>query len=995
MKIRLQTLDHQTKAINALNHIFEDVALERPDSYEANPVFDLHDQRILSNIREIQNGEVESLPAISKALRTHRDESYLGIDIRMETGTGKTYVYTRMMYELHQRYGFHKFILLVPSTPVKEGAKNFMESDYAREHFSDLFGYQVRLNLEVLNPQKRSRGRKMFPYAVSAFASASYLQRNRINCLLMTDGMLQSKATMAADYDQMIMGTASVPYDALAATRPIVIIDEPHRFRRENKAWNVILEQLKPQAIIRFGATFPKEEKTDQTDYDNLIYNLGSIDAFNDQLVKGVAVQYPETVSSDQIRTKLMKISASKPKIATFRNEGNKKTFELQIGESLAEIHGDFSGILIEGIGKTEYAAIKRGVTLSNGQILAVGDVLSSDIYAETYQTVMIKQALSNHFDAEWENFRRSGRIKTLTLFFIDAISSYRGESGHDGYLRLRFQELLSKEMNKRLTLFDQSDDVRKREYSDYLKASLADLEATNGGYFSADNSSSDEAIQQEVDAILRDKETLLSFHQKNGKWNTMRFVFSKWTLREGWDNPNVFQIVKLRSSGSEISKLQEVGRGLRLPVDEEGNRLSEEQFYLTYLIDYTESDFARKLVGEINAEAKTDTKSIHELLPKVAATVGKEETALFIELMQAGLVDMNQNIVEGKATELFEKYPDFNTGLKPDKVVEKPKQVHIRPQNYRLIQALWEKLNQKYYLMLDELTEEEITKCVDNILALDDDIYQVTTQNVISQKIVSKDGSLIAQESVAEYYFVDDSLPYGEWLKRAYKQTFLPVHQIHQGLVRRNTVQKLPQGFFSKTTLARFVSRFQTWMQEQYRQRYSYTALGWITSGSALTDEDGNPLDSLVQGNIGIYRVSDQAVPEQFLYDAFVYDSPLEKENIAKSTGQEVVVFGKIPRRSIRVPLYFGGTTSPDFMYVLKKDNEPLSVNFIVETKDVSGENNLRVLEKLKIQAAKKFFASIQLEGVKVQFAPQLKTDEINTMLKKAMQISDNSLND
>ncbi len=462
MKIRLQTLEHQMKALKAINHVFEDVVLERPGSYEANPVFDFRDQKLLANIREIQNGEVESLPAISEALRTHRDEPYLGVDIRMETGTGKTYVYTRMMHELHQRYGFHKFILLVPSTPIKEGAKNFMESDYAREHFSDLFGHQVRLNLEVLNPQKKSKGRKMFPYAVSAFASASYLQRNRINCLLMTDGMLQSKATMAADYDQTIMGTASVPYDALAATRPIVIIDEPHRFRRENKAWNVILEQLKPQAIIRFGATFPKEEKADKTDYDHLIYNLGSIDAFNDQLVKGVAVQYPESVSSDQTKLKLMKISASKPKTATFRNENNKKTFDLRIGGSLADIHGDFSGLVIEGIGKTENAAIKKGVTLSSGQIVAIGDVLSSDIYAETYQTVMIKQALSNHFDAEWENFRRSGRIKTLTLFFIDAISSYRGEDGHDGHLRLRFQELLRQEMEKRLALFDQSNDAGK-----------------------------------------------------------------------------------------------------------------------------------------------------------------------------------------------------------------------------------------------------------------------------------------------------------------------------------------------------------------------------------------------------------------------------------------------------------------------------------------------------------------------------------------------------
>lgn len=986
MKIRLQTLEHQTKAIHALLHAFEGAALKKPERPESNPLFDPHDDRILGNIAEIQHGKVEDVPAIGKSLRKSRDEEYLGLDIRMETGTGKTYVYTRAMYELYRYCGFNKFILLVPSTPIKEGAKNFIESAYAREHFADLFGSGLRLNLEVLNPQKKSKGHKMFPYAVSAFASSSWMQRGRIECLLMTDGMLLSKATMQTNYDQTILGSASVPYDALAATRPIVIIDEPHRFRRENKAWQTMLEKLKPQAVIRFGATFPKEERSGETDYDHLIYNLGSVDAFNEQLVKGVAVQYPEQTKSDQVRLKLMRISAKKPKRATFRNEENKKTFTLALGESLGEASGDFSCLSIDGIGKTDSAAVKRGVTLSNGQILAIGDVLSSDVYSDTYQGVMIKQALENHFEAEWENFRRARKVKTLTLFFIDSIESYRGDDGHNGHLRLRFQELLKAQIEKWLARFASSSDLGKIAYTDYLKASLSDIEATNGGYFSQDNQASDEAIRQEVDEILRDKETLLSFHKPDGSWNTMRFIFSKWTLREGWDNPNVFQIVKLRSSGSEISKLQEVGRGLRLPVDEQGNRLSEEQFYLTYLVDYTESDFAKKLVGEINEDVKHNTGNIKPLLAKVAGKYGKSETTLFIELLQAGLVDVDQNIVEGKAAELYARYPEFNSGLKSDKVVEKPRQVHIRREKYELLKNLWETLNQKYFLILDELKKEEIIACVDSILSPEDDIYQVMTQDVISQKLVNDDGTLVVRAAVAACHIFQDEMPYGEWLKAAWRQTFLPLQAIHQGLIRRNNKDKLPDDFFNKTTLARFVHKFQTWMQDQFRQRYSFASLGKAHSGTALTDEDGNPLESVIQGNIGIYRADDQAVPEKFLYDAFVYDSPLERQNIAKSTGKEVVVFGKIPRRSIRVPLYFGGTTSPDFMYVLKDEEEAVSVNFIVETKDVAGENDLRGTEALKIQAACKFFESIQMDGVKVHFAPQLKADDINAMLKKVL---------
>ncbi|MDD7592791.1 MAG: type III restriction-modification system endonuclease [Peptoniphilaceae bacterium] len=987
MKIRLQTLQHQTKAIRALLHVFEGAALQKPERPESNPLFDPCDARILSNILEIQQGKVEDVPAIARPLLKSRDNEYLGLDIRMETGTGKTYVYTRAMYELYRYYGFHKFILLVPSTPIKEGARNFIESSYAREHFADLFGSGLRLNLEVLDPQKKTKGRKMFPYAVSAFASSSWMHRGRLECLLMTDGMLLSKATMQTNYDQTILGTTSVPYDALAATRPIVIIDEPHRFRRENKAWLTMLEKLKPQAVIRFGATFPREGKSGEIDYDHLIYNLGSVDAFNNQLVKGVAVQYPKGTKADQVRLKLMRISVKKPKFATFRNEANKKTYELVPGDSLGELDGAFRGLNIDGIGKTENTAVKSGVTLSNGQILAVGDILSSDVYSETYQGVMMQQALENHFDAEWENFRRTRKVKTLTLFFIDSIESYRGDDGHNGHLRLRFQELLKAQLEKQIERFASSTDLGKIAYTDYLKASLSDLEATNGGYFSQDNATSDEAIRQEVDEILRDKETLLSFHKPDGSWNTMRFIFSKWTLREGWDNPNVFQIVKLRSSGSEISKLQEVGRGLRLPVDEQGNRLSDEQFYLTYLIDHTESDFARKLIGEINEDAKSDTRSIKLLLAKVSEKYGRSETSLFAELLQAGFVDVDQNIVEGKAEELYARYPEFNSGLQGDKVVEKPRQVHIRREKYALLKDLWEKLNQKYFLILDELNEEEIASCVDAILSMDDDIYQVNTQDVISQKIVNDDGTLVVRDSIAAYHVIHDEMPYGEWLKAAWRQTFLPIQDIHQGLIRRNAKAKLPEDFFNKTTLSRFVHKFQTWMQDQFRQRYSFASLGRVKSGTALTDEDGNPLEGVIQGNIGIYRADEQDVPEKFLYDAFVYDSPLERTNIAKSTGKEVVVFAKIPRRSIRVPLYFGGTTSPDFMYVLKDEDETVSVNFVVETKDVAGENDLRGTETLKIQAAQKFFESIQMDGVKVHFAPQLKADDINAMLKKALK--------
>ncbi len=987
MQIRLQTLEHQQRALSAITHVFRDVDLRFDGLMEANPTFGLDDPQLAHNISQLQNGTVEGVASVPKAWRGQVDDGVLGIDVKMETGTGKTLVYTQMMYELNRLYGFSKFIIVVPSTAIKLGTKSFIASDYAHSYFNDTYAGEIRLELDVLDPQKRSKGRKFFPSAVANFVSASRLTKGRVHALLMTDGMLRSAATMGAIYDQTVLGMSSQPYEALAETRPIVIIDEPHRFRRENKAYQTIIDQLQPQAVIRFGATFPKNEKTGQIDYNNLVFNLGAVEAFNEQLVKGVAVQYPEDDGLESTRLKLTSLSARKPKQATFTNLDTSKTWTLGLGESLADADGAFAGITVEAVGKTENPAIKSGVSLSNGQILGRGDTVVAGVYSQTYQELMISRALDNHFDTEWENYRRASRIKTLTLFFIDSIESYRGEDG-PGHLRVRFEQLLTKKLKQVIAEHEDKNSQIAKDYVAYLMASLADVSATNGGYFSADNASTDDAIQAEVDLILRDKQSMLSFTKDDGSPNTMRFVFSKWTLREGWDNPNVFQIVKLRSSGSEISKLQEVGRGLRLPVDVNGSRLAHEDFHLTYLIDYTEAAFADSLVKEINADAGTPIRSIRELLPSVAASRGQNEVTLFIDLMNLGLVDSDKNLIPDKADDLYELYPEFAAGhLKPGKVVTNPSKarVGIRKQRYTDLKHLWEAVNAKYYLKLDDLTTAEIRNCLDEILA--NDIYKAQTGR-FTQNLLATDeaGGVTTISSTKETFAVDGSVPYGQWLKLAYAQTYLPVKEIHAGLVRLDKKQKLPKDFFSKATLSEFVAQFHGWLQREYVRRFSYARVDGPLGATALTDADGQPLESIAQGNVGVYRDTTSEVPEKFLYDAFVYDSPKEQTTIRDSVLDEVIVYGKIPRKSIQVPVYFGGTTSPDFMYVLKTADGKMSLNFIVETKDVDSKADLRGTEELRIKAARKFFESITDENISVQFAPQLKRDDIVTMIKQVV---------
>lgn len=1005
MQIRLQTLDHQQRALTALTHVFHDVDINRDSILEANPIFDTSDPQIAHNIHELQNGAVEGIESIPSSWRQKSTDNthILGVDIKMETGTGKTLVYTQFMYELNRLYGFTKFIILVPSTPIREGTQSFITSDYARQYFDDVYGGRINLRLDVLESQKRSKGRKMFPNAVTNFVQASRLTEGRISTLIMTDKMLQSKATMGTTYDQTVLGMSSNPYEALRETRPIVIIDEPHRFRRENKAYQTIVNELQPQAIFRFGATFPGKDpkaKVKTIDYNNLIFNLGAVEAFNNQLVKGVAIQYPEDTGQKSTRLRLTKISKSKPKTANFENIDTKKTLTLHVGDSLAEASGDFSGITVEGIGKTENTTIKSGVTLSNGQILAARDIITARVYSDTYQGLMMKRAIDNHFETEWENFQRITKVKTLTLFFIDSITSYRGEDG-PGHLRRRFEELLKDKLKQEIERHKQksSGSTVRRQYVEYLQASLTNLQATNGGYFSDDNSSRDEDIKNEVDKILRDKQSLLSFTNSDGTPNTMRFIFSKWTLREGWDNPNVFQIVKLRSSGSEISKLQEVGRGLRLPVDVNGTRLSDEQFYLTYLVDYTEKSFANSLISEINNDANKPEAPIIKRIPEIAKNMGITEEELADKLWDSGLINYKFNIIEGKEIEFYKIFPEFSKGrVNSDKVLTENEnsKVGIRKDRYYDLKELWETVNAKYYLQLDNLTTEEIDECLDDILGKD--IYR-RQQGRITQDRLNTDGNreFTVTSSTKDIFDIHDTLPYSEWLKQVHQQTYLPISRIHAALVRYNAKKELSDLFFNEGTLSEFVAQFNLWMQENFINRFSYTRIDGPVGKTALTDVDGKPLKHIVQGNVGMYRDQNAEVPNKFLYDTFVYDSPKEQENIRDSIMDEILVYGKIPRRSIRIPLHFGGTTSPDFMYVLKTKDGKLSLNFIIETKDYDVKSDLREAENRRIEAVQKFFDSIDdtNQDINVKFAPQLKRDGIQEMLENVLGINQQNSKD
>lgn len=982
MTIELSILPHQDDFLRAVRKAFKDIKVKRPEDIYGNPIIDRNDDRLKENIEELWRG-YEDLPLIPNQWRTRDDDNYLGIDIRMETGTGKTYCYTRMMYELNELYGFNKFIVLVPSTPIKEGSRSFLQADYSRRHFQDLYPNKV-MDLSVLDPQGRSSGRKIFPTAVAEFARGSSLEKNRFSVLLMTAGMLLSNATMAKDdYDQTILGNFTQPYEALKATRPIVIIDEPHRFRKENQAYKRLLKEIQPQCVIRFGATFPDKKKGKGKDYNNLIFNLGSSQAFNQNLVKGVETFIIDAEKDNETRLKLMDFKRS-PKVCTLRDERTKKSEEFVRGDSLSVFGEEFSGITVEEIGPTSDDAIRYGVTLSNGQVLAKGDIVYGGIYTETYQELMIRQAIKNHLETEKENFLRGNKIKTLSLFFIDSVRSYRDENGGSGHLRIKFEDMLSDAFEKEVKTLEGTKDGKLLKYKSYLEASLEDISKTNGGYFSEDNSTSEVDIQNEVDKILRDKEFLLNFKDEKENWNTMRFIFSKWTLKEGWDNPNVFQIVKLRSSGSETSKLQEVGRGLRLPVDEKGRRISDEQFYLKYLIDYSEKSFASKLLGEILEDTPGHADNIKSVLSKLAKTYVKSKNEIFKDMMDKGYIDYEGNIQREKRDKLYEDYPEAVGDLKPNKVISdknKKNFVKVRKDKFADIKTLWQKINQKYYLKFEEIPEEELVNALSDIW--EKEIYRDTTINVLTSRTETVDEKIVLRDRVANYYVVDDRVDYSEFLKELHRQTGISINNIHRSLCEYHGKNgEMDERLFTTTGINLVVREFNKWLDEKLLKNFSYKPLAVDSKETSLTDYKGEAVEQVSQGVLGVHRDDTAAVPERFIYDTVIFDSPKERETLMQSDIDEVVVFGKIPRRSIQIPLFNGGTTSPDFMYVIKNEDGKSEINFIVETKDMEDRKGLRRGEEYRLKSAEKFFDTLKEEGLNVVFKKQLKDDDIIAMI-------------
>jgi len=986
-------LPHQQIPVDRLASVFEKTHLGAPLKPYENPHIDHQDVSTEWALRRIEN--TEELRAYNRKV-IMAENGVLNLDIKMETGTGKTYVYTHSIYELHKQYGFNKFVVIVHSLPVKSGAVQFISDPYVQRHFRDTLGYGSEIELcEIAALKKKKKGHNYFPSSVRDFVNGSCQNKNRIYVIVVNQQLLQKgKLLDKKDYDIAVQGFVR-PLDAIKATRPIVIIDEPHRFERGNTTYKRILSEIAPQCIIRFGATFPQvtegkgKQKETHKDYLNLLYNLTACDAFNQNLIKGVAKEHFNPTTSENEKVKIVSIDGKESVTMHFTKKDHSQRFVLHKDESLGVMSEHLSGITVIGISSSE-------VELSNGQTKHVGDEFTADIYSTSYQENMIRMAIQRHFETERQLFHRESKIKTLALFFIDNIISFRGdEQGNGAWLRDIFDKWLEHQLKEELRNENNSD-----EYADFLNASLQNIAGCRAGYFAKDNNDSDEAIAEEVDDILRNKKKLLSFKDENGNWNVRRFLFSKWTLKEGWDNPNVFTIAKLRSSGSEISKLQEVGRGLRLPVDEYGNRTSSNDFMLNYIVDFTEKDFADKLVREINGDiAKKDSQHIilnSDELGRVANIRGLGNgMALLMELMQKGWVTMQGSdiiVVDDRIMDFKNEYPEFNLdSLNLNRVIDRNASnnrlmVKIRKPNYQKIEDLWQEINKKYLMFYQKDIDKEIEKALPSIL--EEGVFsKMSVSSERSEIQVDQNGATVVSEANVTYMLYGRDMPYHEFLKRANKATAIPIEMIHKVIC---DYAKSHEGFknnlINDLTLSQFISRFRDWKIEHLGGCISYKQANYRTKTTALTNADGSVRDEVVMGRLGKKTDNSQS-PAEYLYEPIAFDSPLERTNILdKIDVAELIVYGKIPNSSIRIPTITDETYSPDFMYVVKKKDGTMQMNVVIETKDVNQETDLRPKESAKIDCAKLFFEQISKDNpsLPVKFERQINRQRMNEIIDK-----------
>ncbi|GAA8147822.1 type III restriction-modification system endonuclease [Helicobacter pylori] len=711
MKIKFKRLDYQEKCLNQILGVFKGIYLREPENDAqriSNPVFEIGEIKdlLLENIENLRSKQKITQKSVGI------DKS-LNCDILMETGTGKTFCFLECVYALHQNYHLSKFIVLVPSNAIKLGVlksveitRDFFKSEYSThlESYEDIRSFILASNYKCC----------VLVMTFSAFNK----EGNVINksCIENTNLFNGAKSYM----------------QALASICPVVIMDEPHRFLGDKT--KKYLEQLNALITLRFGATF-------KDDYKNLIYALDSKKAFDCALVKSISVASVGESNEYFLELKgVVKTQNDYEAAINYTNLENKtQSVKVKKHDNLGVLTqiSALEDYIVENITKTE-------VRFLNGFNLLLDQKEPFSHLLEGEQEVMLKEAIKSHFEREEGLFKKG--IKALCMVFISGVNSYLSENEKPAKLALLFEKLYQQKL----------EEVLKKpldeNYRAYLERTKDNIQKAHGGYFAKSNKDGDEA--QVIALILKEKEKLLSFD------SDLRFIFSQWALQEGWDNPNVMTICKLAPSHSNITKLQQIGRGLRLAVNDKGERITKEHAdfdfvnELVVIVPQVEGDFVGAIQQEISEHSLIKQIFSAEELEK-SGVVKKGYYGVLLETLE-GLgfgektddenfkLTLNQNEFLEKEPELeklkdkkyldFEKLKDF---LK-DRLVghfrvrnkneRKTEKIKINKENFKKFETLWESLNH----------QARIAYAIDSESLIDEIVTKINTSFNVSSKIVS-----------------------------------------------------------------------------------------------------------------------------------------------------------------------------------------------------------------------------------------------------------------
>ncbi len=998
------------------------------------PLFDTRD--ILKNIQTVQ--QRQGLPR-SEALATNDKAqgkpknltgSPLNLNIEMETGTGKTYCYIRTMFELNKHYGWSKFIVVVPSIAIREGVhKSFA---MMADHFQQDYGKKARF---FIYDSKQL-------HHLESFSSDG-----GINVMIINMQAFNAKGKDARRiYDELDEFQSRRPIDVIKCNNPILILDEPQKMAGDKTLES--MANFSPLFILRYSATH-------KHDY-NLVHRLDALDAYNQKLVKRITVKGIETKglsgTHGYLYLQAIEVSKAAPvarlELEIKQKNGFKRVIrQVQKGDDIFAISKNAEQYK-EGYTVTEIDARSGTVHFTNGKKIRVEKALGQ-VDETILRTIQIRETIKAHIEKEKILFKKG--IKVLSLFFIDEVAKYRqyntdGKQEDGEYAKI-FKEQYQQVINDYLDLNPEDD-----AYKNYLKN--INIDSTHAGYFSIDKKSknlinpntraiTDEEVGSKIhiaddadayDLILKDKESLLAFPNKQDSEaaknkKNVRFIFSHSALREGWDNPNVFVICTLKHSDNVISRRQEVGRGLRLAVNQEGERMDANYFGaagevhkvngLTVVTNESYTSFVNNLQTEIiNTLANRPIKAtpdyftgkviVNEVGSKVEVT---PETALdiYTYLVTNGYVDGDKKITpkynEDKDNGTLAKLPEHLqplsegihrlTGavLNPDaikdmigddnKTINNPiNQANLERKEF---QALWSQINQKAIYQIQINTKKLVKECIKSINTKAHEknnhfvtplIYMIQTgsqvENLVREQLAMQRG--VAQETVQ----VEQS----KLSAHSSVKYDLVGNVAENTSLTRKTVVNILKGINAdifaqfKNNPESFIKEVSNIIEEQKAkelvQSLAYTPINEkFLDNEIFVSNDKIPSDALqVKKHVWDYLVTDSKSEKAFAEEL-------------EAAVNDVVVYAKLPDK-FNIPTPFG-SYNPDWAIAFNKETIR-HVYFVAETKGSSKDDSLKYAEKRKIESAKIFFETLHNDSIaddlKVQYGVVSNYDELKQIV-------------